>query len=65
VIGGPAVSAHALAANRPLVVLRSADLERWRMRLEWTGMPFGQGLYECGNVPGHVVFAATTISALL
>ena len=35
------------------------------MRLEWTGMPFGQGLYECGNVPGHVVFAATTISALL
>ena len=61
----PTVSAHELAANRLLAALPAADLERWRMHLEWTEMPFGQVLYESGSVPSHVVFPATAIVALL
>jgi CRP-like cAMP-binding protein len=59
------VSTHALAGNRLLAALPAADLERWRMHLEWTDMPLGQVLYESGSVPGHAVFPATAIVALL
>lgn len=40
----PTLSAHGLLANRPLAALPVADLEGWRMHLEWTEMPFGQVL---------------------
>jgi len=56
---------QALAANRLLAALPVADLERWRMHLEWIAMPFGQVLYESGSAPSHVVFPTTAIAALL
>jgi len=61
----PTASAHMLAANRLLAALPAADLERWRSHLEWTEMPLGQVLYECGCIPSHVYFPATAIVALL
>jgi CRP-like cAMP-binding protein len=61
----PTLSAHEFSANRLLAALPAADLERWRVHLEWTEMPLGQVLYESGSTASHVVFPATAIVALL